>query len=97
VVDPGHRRDWARDTDLLDHDHRVQRGGVTHALNQRPRQTLGCDTSDVMGSVLGWPSSTRSAPPIPLAPDFGVTPGQLNRWTLNQRWKVRMLAGWERH
>jgi hypothetical protein len=33
--------------------------------------------------------------PIPLAPDLGVTPGQLNRRTLNQRWKVRMLAGWE--
>jgi hypothetical protein len=24
-----------------------------------------------------------------------MTPGQLNRWTLNQWWKVRMLAGWE--
>jgi hypothetical protein len=24
-----------------------------------------------------------------------MTPGQPNRRTLNQRWKVRMLAGWE--
>lgn len=32
--------------------------------------------------------------PIPLAPDLGVTPGQPNRRTLNQRRKVRMLASW---
>jgi hypothetical protein len=61
------------------------------------RQRLGVsDTSDVIGSVVGRPSSTRSAPPIPPTADLGVAPGQPDRWSLNQWWKVRMLAGWER-
>jgi hypothetical protein len=41
------------------------------------------------------PWSTRPSVPISLAPDLGVAPGQPDRWTLNQRWKVRMLAGWD--
>jgi hypothetical protein len=63
--------------------------------SEDPGDSVRClGTSDVVGSVLGRPWSTWLAPPIPLAPDLGVTPGQPNRRTLNQRWKVRMLAGW---
>jgi hypothetical protein len=39
------------------------------------------DARDVMASVLGWPWSTRLASAIPLTPDLGMTPGQLNHWT----------------
>jgi hypothetical protein len=36
------------------------------------------DTSDVTGSALNRPWSTRLAPPIPRTPDLGTTTGQLN-------------------
>jgi hypothetical protein len=39
-----------------------------------------------------WPS-TRSAP-VPITADLAVAPDQPNPWSLNQRWKVRMLASW---
>jgi hypothetical protein len=41
------------------------------------------------------PWSRRPSVPISLAPDLGMAAGQPNRWTLNQRWKVRMLASWD--
>jgi hypothetical protein len=74
------------------------RGSVPIPIRHEPPRTAvtasGClGASDVMGSVLGRPWSTRLVPPVPLTPDLGMTPGQLNRRTLNQWWKVRMLAG----
>lgn len=39
-------------------------------------------------------SNLRRKSPVPLTADLGVVPGQFNRWALDQRWKVRMLAGW---
>ena len=38
--------------------------------------------------------STRPCP-VPSTADLGVAPGQPYRPTLNQWWKVRMLAGWD--
>jgi len=39
--------------------------------------------------------STRSGP-VPITADLGMASGQPNYCSLNQRWKVRMLAGWVR-
>jgi hypothetical protein len=51
------------------------------------------DMSYAVASVLRSAVLDTSVVPISLASDFGVAPGQPNRWTLNQWWKVRMLAG----
>jgi hypothetical protein len=46
-----------------------------------------------------WRASWRSVcfGPVPMTADLGVAPGQLNHCSFNQRWKVRMLAGWDHH
>src|SRR5512132_347059 len=100
------RRPWTRPL-LLNAGHRSLLRPVSPAFRRPAAQTSGCppircgrlptparvsDTSDVTGSALSRPWSTRLAPPIPLTPDLGMTTGQLNRWALNQWWKVRVLV-----
>jgi hypothetical protein len=71
-------------------------GGVW-ALRVRLQDAWVLDMSYAVASVLRSAVLDTSVVPISLASDLGMAPGQPNYRSFNQRWKVRMLAGWDHH